>query len=109
MSSALESRYTVEPPQLEDFTPEDDVLYTSIAVLRIFDRLGDRKNMARNRMRYLVNDLGWEKFQNLVLKERAIVKATQSVIIKLEIDQTPEEIKKPLRISESGGSSTPDG
>jgi len=25
--------------------------------LRIFDRLGDRKNMARNRMRYLVNDM----------------------------------------------------
>ncbi|HSB50019.1 MAG TPA: nitrite/sulfite reductase [Nitrosopumilaceae archaeon] len=95
--------------QLEEFTPEEDLLYTSIAVLRIFDRLGERNNMARNRMRYLVNDLGWEKFQNLVLKERAIVKATQSVIIKLEIDQTPEEIKKPLRISESGGSSAPDG
>jgi len=44
--------------QLEEFTPEEDLLYTSIAVLRIFDRLGDRKNMARNRMRYLVNDMG---------------------------------------------------
>ena len=39
--------------QLEDFTPEEDLLYTSIAVMRIFDRLGDRKNLARNRMRYL--------------------------------------------------------
>ena len=27
--------------QLEDFTPEDDLLYTSIAVLRIFDRMGN--------------------------------------------------------------------
>jgi sulfite reductase (ferredoxin) len=80
--------------QLEEFTPEEDLLYTSIAVLRIFDRLGERKNMARNRMRYLVNELGWEKFQNLVLKERAIVRATQSVIVKLDLDQTPEEIKK---------------
>ena len=34
--------------QLEDFTPEEDLLYTSIAVMRIFDRLGDRKNLARN-------------------------------------------------------------
>ena len=67
--------------QLEDFTPIEDLLYTSIAVLRIFDRMGDRKNMARNRMRYLVNDMGWEKFQNLVLKERALVKATQSVVV----------------------------
>ena len=95
--------------QLEEFTSEEDLLYTSIAVLRIFDRMGERKNMARNRMRYLVNELGWEKFQNLVLKERAIVRATQSVIVKLDLDQTPEEIKKPIRISESSGSSSPDG
>ena len=95
--------------QLEEFTPEEDLLYTSIAVLRIFDRLGDRKNMARNRMRYLVNDMGWEKFQNLVLKERAIVRATQSVVTHLEVDTTPSIIKRPIRISDESGSSIPDG
>ncbi len=95
--------------QLEEFTPEEDLLYTSIAVLRIFDRLGDRKNMARNRMRYLVNDMGWEKFQNLVLKERAIVRATQSVVTRLEVDPTPSIIKRPIRISDESGSSIPDG
>ena len=78
--------------------------------MRIFDRLGDRKNLARNRMRYLVNDMGWEKFQNLVLKERAIVRATQSVITQLDVDHTPNEIKRPIRITdESGNGSTPDG
>ena len=95
--------------QLEEFTPEEDLVYTSMAVLRIFDRLGDRKNMARNRMRYLVNDMGWEKFQNLVLKERAIVRATQSVITKLEVDHTPNEIKRPIRISDESGESAPEG
>ncbi len=95
--------------QLEVFTPEEDLVYTSMAVLRIFDRLGDRKNMARNRMRYLVNDMGWGKFQNLVLKERAIVRATQSVITQLEVDHTPNEIKRPLRISDESGGSIPDG
>ena len=95
--------------QLEDFTPEEDLLYTSIAVMRIFDRLGDRKNLARNRMRYLVNDMGWEKFQNLVLKERAIVRATQSVVTKLKVDTTPDKITRPLKISDESGSSVPDG
>ena len=95
--------------ELEEFTPEEDLLYTSIAVMRIFDRLGDRKNLARNRMRYLVHDMGWENFQNLVFKERAIVRATQSVITQLEVDQTPDEIKRPIRISDESGSSTPDG
>jgi sulfite reductase (ferredoxin) len=95
--------------QLEEFTPEEDLLYTSIAVIRIFDRLGDRKNMARNRMRYLVNDMGWEKFQNLVLKERAVVRATQSVITHLDVDHTPTEIKKPIRISDESGNLISDG
>jgi sulfite reductase (ferredoxin) len=94
---------------LEDFTPEEDLLYTSIAVLRIFDRMGNRKNMARNRMRYLVDEMGWEKFQNLVLKERAIVRATQSVIVKLDIDITPNDIKRPITISDEDGKSTPEG
>ena len=95
--------------QLEDFTPEEDLLYTSIAVVKIFDRLGDRKNLARNRMRYLVNDMGWEKFQNLVLKERAVVRATQSVITQLDVDHTPDEIKHPIRVSDESGSGTPEG
>lgn len=96
--------------QLEEFTPEDDLLYTSISVLRIFDRLGDRKNLARNRMRYLVNDMGWEKFKNLVLKERALVRSTQSVVTQLDIDTTPINIKRPVRISnENGGDAPLDG
>ncbi len=95
--------------QLEDFTSDEDLLYTSIAVLRIFDRMGNRKNMARNRMRYLVDEMGWDKFQNLVLKERAIVRATQSVIVKLEVDDTPNEIKRPISVSGTDGKQTLDG
>lgn len=95
--------------QLEEFTPEEDLLYTSIATLRIFDRLGDRKNLARNRMRYLVNEMGWEKFQNLVLKERTIVRATQSVVVDLDVDCTPQQIRSPLRVDGSDGSASPDG
>ena len=35
--------------------------------------------MARNRMRYLVHEMGWEKFQKMVLKERSIVEMTTAV------------------------------
>ena len=94
--------------QLEEFTSEEDLLYTSIAVLRIFDRMGDRKNLARNRMRYLVNDMGWEKFQNLVLKERALVRSTQSVIVKLKINGLDNEINRSISVSNES-SSMPDG
>lgn len=95
--------------QLEDFTPEEDLLYTTIAVIRIFDRMGDRKNMARNRMRYLVDQMGWEQFQNLALKERAIVRATQSVIVSLDVDHTPQKLSSPIRVSGFDNKSIPDG
>ena len=42
--------------QLEEFTPEDKEYFsTSIATIQLFDRHGNRENMARNRMRYLVH------------------------------------------------------
>ena len=63
---------------LEDFTSEDRLLATCMATIRLFDRHGNRENMARNRMRYLVHEMGWEKFQKMVLKERSIVEMTTS-------------------------------
>ena len=67
---------------LEDFTFEEQLLSTCMATIRLFDRLGNRDNMARNRMRYLVNEIGWEKFQKMVLKERNIVEMTISEFTK---------------------------
>jgi sulfite reductase (ferredoxin) len=64
--------------QLEDFTPENRVLATCMATVRLFDRHGNRENMARNRMRYLVHEMGWEKFQKMTLKERSIMEMTTS-------------------------------
>ena len=71
---------------LEEFTPESRLLSTSISTIRLYDRLGNRENLARNRMRYLVNEMGWEKFQSLLLKERVIVEATTSIPTKNSFD-----------------------
>ena len=64
---------------LEDFTPEERLLPTCMAAIRLFDRHGNRENMARNRMRYLVHEMGWEKFQKMVMKERSIVEMTTAL------------------------------
>lgn len=93
--------------QLEDFTPEENVLYTSIAIVRLFDRLGNRTNLARNRLRYLVNGMGWEKFRNLVLKERDVVRATQSVVVRLPLAPDIPAITGHLRISHESGDVPP--
>jgi sulfite reductase beta subunit-like hemoprotein len=77
--------------QLEDFTPEEKVLSTCIGVIRLFDRLGNRENLARNRMRYLVHEMGWIKFQQLVKKERSNVEMTISTSTAKSYDVISED------------------
>ncbi|MGI9011628.1 MAG: nitrite/sulfite reductase [Nitrososphaeraceae archaeon] len=88
---------------LEDFTPEEHLLSTCMATIRLFDRLGNRDNMARNRMRYLVNETGWEKFQKMVLKERTIVEMTVSEFTKnlyqVHFDDSYVPIKKSTKFN----------
>src|ERR671924_456860 len=81
---------------LEDFTPEDRLLSTCMATVRLFDRHGNRENMARNRMRYLVHEMGWEKFQKMVLKERSIVEMTTSFSTSKLFNVKEEEEKRHL-------------
>ncbi|MDQ3873608.1 MAG: nitrite/sulfite reductase [Thermoproteota archaeon] len=81
---------------LEDFTAEDRMLATCMATVRLFDRHGNRENMARNRMRYLVHEIGWEKFQRMVLKERSIVEMTTSFSTEQLFDVKSNEDRRQL-------------
>ncbi|HKU50480.1 MAG TPA: nitrite/sulfite reductase [Nitrososphaera sp.] len=81
---------------LEEFTPEEKVLATCMATVRLFDRHGNRENMARNRMRYLVHETGWDKFQKMVLKERSIVEMTTSYSTAKMFDVNAEEETRQL-------------
>jgi sulfite reductase (ferredoxin) len=81
---------------LEDFTPEERVLSTCMATVRLFDRNGNRENMARNRMRYLVHETGWEKFQKMVLKERTAVEMTTSLATAAMYDVKSQEDTREL-------------
>ncbi|HEV8387559.1 MAG TPA: nitrite/sulfite reductase [Nitrososphaera sp.] len=81
---------------LEDFTPEGRMLATCMATVRLFDRHGNRENMARNRMRYLVHEMGWDKFQKMVLKERSIVEMTTSYSTARMFDVKAEEDTRQL-------------
>ncbi len=56
---------------LEDFTPAGELLVTLSAVVRVFDRTGNRDQKMLARMKYVVERLGWEPFREVVLKERA--------------------------------------
>jgi sulfite reductase (ferredoxin) len=91
---------------LEDFTPEDRLLATCMATIRLFDRHGNRENMARNRMRYLVHEMGWEKFQKKVLKERSIVEMTTSHSTQQLYDVKSHEDTRTLLLQPNASSGT---
>ncbi|HEX6803598.1 MAG TPA: hypothetical protein VF133_07950 [Terriglobales bacterium] len=55
------------------FIPAEELLPLAQAVARVFARLGEKKNRSRARLKFLVQDLGIEKFRELVLEERKIL------------------------------------
>jgi sulfite reductase beta subunit-like hemoprotein/uncharacterized protein (UPF0332 family) len=54
----------------DDFVPVEEILPLTQAVARVFARLGEKKNRSRARIKFLVQDLGIEKFKQIVLEER---------------------------------------
>ena len=55
---------------LEPFTPTTELLRTCEAIVRVHDRLGDRKNKAAARIKFVVKRLGPEAFRQEVFAER---------------------------------------
>ena len=58
---------------LDEFVAEEEILPLAQAVCRVFARLGEKKNRARARLKFLVARLGMAEFRRLVLEERAIL------------------------------------
>jgi sulfite reductase beta subunit-like hemoprotein len=60
--------------RLEEFTPAVDLLPSMAAVVRVFDRHGNREQKMLSRMKYTLEKLGWENFRTMVLREREKLK-----------------------------------
>src|SRR5271167_1230555 len=57
----------------DKFVPPEELLPLAQAIARVFARLGEKKNRNRARIKFLIQDLGIEKFKELVLEERKIL------------------------------------
>ncbi|HUH04128.1 MAG TPA: nitrite/sulfite reductase [Kofleriaceae bacterium] len=55
------------------FVTAEELLPVCQAVCRVFARLGERKNRARARLKFVVAKLGIEEFRTIVEEERAII------------------------------------
>ena len=56
---------------LEEFVSEEELLPLSQAISRVFARLGEKRNRARARIKFLIKNLGIDEFRRLVHEERA--------------------------------------
>lgn len=56
-----------------EFLPVEELFNFTTAVIRIFDRYGERKQRMKARMKFLVQTMGWEKFRAAVDAEREII------------------------------------
>lgn len=54
----------------DEFLPEEELLPTMQAISRVFARLGEKRNRARARLKFLIAHLGIDEFRRLVLEER---------------------------------------
>src|SRR4029077_18774320 len=54
----------------DSFVPPEELLPLAQAIARVFAKLGEKKNRSRARIKFLIQDLGIEKFRELVLEER---------------------------------------
>jgi sulfite reductase (ferredoxin) len=58
-----------------DFLPEDQLIPFAEAVIRIFDRHGERNSRHKARLKYLIQKVGAEEFMQMVAEERTAIKS----------------------------------
>lgn len=86
---------------LEPFTSTRELLRTCEAIVRVHDRLGDRKNKAAARIKFVVKRLGPEAFRQEVVAERE--KLPPYPYPDMDTTETDEQPPTPPPVSAQGG------
>jgi sulfite reductase beta subunit-like hemoprotein len=63
---------------LEDFTSREDLMPTLEAILRVFEQTGNRKNKLRARLKWVIDELGYEVVRDRILAIRRLLPASSS-------------------------------
>jgi len=74
---------------LEEYLPVDEAGYCVTAVRNIFYRMGDRRNKHHNRLRFLIEDMGFDVFKEHYKKEFAELKEREHIVLR-EIESVHE-------------------
>jgi sulfite reductase (ferredoxin) len=61
-----------------EFLPVEEIIPFSEALIRVFDRYGERANRNKARLKFLLKNIGLEKLMELINEERKSLKATST-------------------------------
>lgn len=81
--------------ELHDFLPAAEMLQLAEAIVRVFHALGDRVHRKKNRMRYLIKQLGWEAWRARVLERLAEVRSEGVGALPFDPESPPESESPP--------------
>src|SRR5687767_8104098 len=77
---------------LYEFLPVEEMQNVAEAVLRVFHKYGDYEHRQRNRMKFVVKQMGWDAFRAKVMEELDAFVATGGAPLRLTADQLkPQE------------------
>ncbi len=74
---------------LSEFVATDQIIPITEAVLRVFDRYGERSKRAKARLKFLIKDIGFDAFVQLVEEEKKALSVTSFPI---DISSFNEEV-----------------
>ncbi len=76
---------------LDEFVPPERLIPLCEAVVRVFDRTGNRKNKGQARMKYAIRKLGWEAFKAEIEKEAQGIPPTRDPEIEKYLEEPQPE------------------
>lgn len=74
---------------LHDFIPASEILRVGESVLKVFRQFGDYQHKQRNRMKFMIKSIGWDRF--VTEYQRELAAARDANVPTLEIDPPAEE------------------
>jgi sulfite reductase (NADPH) hemoprotein beta-component len=80
---------------LDEFLPAGELFNLAEAVVRVFHRLGDREHKQRNRMKFLIKNLGWDRWEQEVIAALAEFRATGGARLPFDAQNPPVEEAPP--------------
>lgn len=76
---------------LFEFLPAGEMLNVAEAVIRVYHRLGDHEHKHRNRMKFLIKTLGWERWREEVITEYHRVQVEGGARLPFDPETPPRE------------------